>query len=84
MNDSSGITGSIASANGLGCVALKLFVDTPAVEVCFVCLPAILPFPFLTATMDPAVASSACLFHFITQTVYTNTILNGRMAEHER
>ena len=84
MKDSSGIMGSIASANGLSCVALKLFVDTLAVEVCFVCLPAILPIPFfLTAIMDPAVASSACLFHFITQTVYTNTILNGRMAEHE-
>ena len=81
MNDSSGITGSIVSANGLGCVALKLFVNTLAVEVCLVCLTAILPFLFLTATMDPAVASSACSFHFITKTVYTNTILNGRMAE---
>ena len=36
MKDSSGIKGSIASANGLSCVALKLFVDTLAVEVSFV------------------------------------------------
>ena len=35
MKDSSGIKGSIASANGLSCVALKLFVDTLVVEVSY-------------------------------------------------
>ena len=54
MKDSSGIKGSTASANGLSCVALKLFVDTLAVEVSFVshCLYTKI-FTVITADVDP-------------------------------
>ena len=75
MKDSSGITGSIVSANGLGCVALKLFVDTLAVEVSFVCHRLYIKIStVITADVDPQASlgqaknkqDKLCILYFTT------------------
>lgn len=75
MKDSSGIMGSIASANGLSCVALKLFVDTRAVEVSFVCHRLYIKIStVITADVDPQASlgqaknkqDKLCILYFTT------------------